>query len=178
MKQKTWIIIGLVLGVALLAGAAFAIPGLASGRLQNLVGGLPGFSENSKPGDTDVKLIPAPELPQRPPDWVGTVANTSNNSIFATPRNGGTPIEIVTTHDTHIWEDDNGEISKNVRISQSDSEGTVHVQEIVQAIPISQVIASDDILIWGEQRGDRWIASTVLLRGMVGAKGGTPVPVK
>jgi hypothetical protein len=173
MKRKVTIGFGVIILVALLAGAAYVIPRLASGRLTNLVAAIPGLSAANKDGEIDVKLIPASQLPPHPPDWVGTVASTRDNSIFATPRNGGAAIEIVTNKDTLLWQDDNGIIRKEIP-SAGNSAGTVHVQESVQAIAISQVLANDDILIWGEQRGDRFIASTVLLRGMVAAKNVTP----
>jgi hypothetical protein len=176
MKRKIMIGLGVIILIALLAGAAYVIPGLASGRLTNIVAAIPGFSADNHNDRTDVTLIPAPELPPHAPNWVGTVASTQDNSIFASPRNGGTQMEIVTTHDTHVWVDDLSGIQAQKQTAQSGSEGTVHVQEVVRAITVSQVVPSDDILIWGEQRGNRWFASTVLLRGMVGAKSGTPLP--
>jgi hypothetical protein len=177
MKQKTWIVVGAVLLIALLAGAAYIVPGLMSGRFSGILAAIPGFAEGTGRKSLDITLIPAPELPQHPPDMVGSVARTSNNSIFVTPRNGGTELEVVVTKDTHIWQDDNQAISTTVQSTAAKTAGSaLRVQETVVAITVAQVMDNDDILLWGEQRGDRFIASTVLLRGMVNTKGGTPMP--
>ena len=69
--------------------------------------------------------------------------------------------------------DDNNQISKEVNPLRS-AGGSVRVQEYVVGVDVSQVIPNDDILVWGDQRGDRILAGTVLLRGMIAAKPGAP----
>jgi hypothetical protein len=173
MKRKIMVGIGVGLAILLLAGAAFIIPGLLSGNTAGLPGILSSLGGGSKSGEVDVSLIPAPELPQGAPDQVGSVANVQDNSIFVTPRNGGQSFEVVVTKDTRIWQDENSDVRKSVA---SSSGGSLHVQEVVTPISVGQIAPDDDILIWGEARGDRTIANAVLLRGLVNLKSGSSVP--
>jgi hypothetical protein len=172
-KGKISIGIGVGLVILLLAGTAYLLPALLAGKAGQLPGFLTVLGGSSNKGEVDVSLIPAPELPHGAPQRVGNIANVQDNSIFVTPRDGGSIFEVVVTKDTKIWQDDNSNVRKSVA---SSSGGSIHVQEVVAPIGIAQIIPDDDVLIWGESRGGRMIADAVLLRGMNKIGNGTAAP--
>jgi hypothetical protein len=166
--------------VALLAGAAFV-----GGRLLNTQSLAPGAGGGpvmvtSKDGGGErmtVKLDmePAQELPQTPAEVKGLYQRKQDSSIFVgtgqvkmmvqKSQDGaittsadfdGPLVEIVTTHDTIIYQD--------VTMKQFNGPPPAGqtMRQVVEPGSLDDIGDNSMIVVWGERRGDRVVATTLV----------------
>ncbi len=116
MKKKGLPIILGIIGLAVLAGAAFLAPRLFN---KNINAQGPVAANGSAPAGASGKpmmpvetVLPAEELPQRDYELAGTVNSVKDNSIFVAPSvymgvmgPDAKEMEVVVTKDTKIYLD-------------------------------------------------------------------------
>ncbi len=174
-KRTGLIIAGVIVLVALLAGAAFV-----GGRLLNqqslgagangmvLAGGAVGKQSVS------VQLERAKELPEAAPDVTGLFSERKDNSIFVTigdkfmvrvDKNGtvntqtdgnGQKLEVVVTSDTTVYKN----VTQLINVKTQPSDGKI--QQQVEPGSIDEIGANSIVSAWGERRGDRVIAKVLV----------------
>ncbi len=179
-KNRAGLLIGgLIALVALLAGAAFV-----GGRLLNAQSPNPGAGSGpmivtSKDGGGErvtVKLDmePAKELPQTPADVKGIYQRKQDSSIFigtgqvrmmveqnqggvisATSNFDGPLVEIILTHDTTVYQDVTMKQFNGPPAGQK-------MQQVVEPGSIDDIGENSVIVVWGERRGDRVVATTLV----------------
>jgi hypothetical protein len=177
MKRRSWIVVGLVVLIMLLAGAAFVggrllnnQPAQATGNGGLMIKGGPGGGEQT----FSLELVPAKELPATPPDATGLFAERKDNSIYVTIGNkfmvqvdedgtvntqtegNGDKLEVVVTGETQIYKD----------VTQAGLEGPPpsdgKVQQQVAPGSLDEIGSSSFVSAWGERRGDRVIAKVLM----------------
>jgi hypothetical protein len=176
-KPRTGLIVGAVIGLAvLLAGAAFVGGRLLNSQPQTTGPGGPGGLAIGGPGGAvSVEVENAKELPQSPPDVTGIFSRREDNSIFVTSGDGTftvtvdesghvntdtggstQEVEVVVTGDTVVYKD----------VTQSQFGGgppsSGKVQQKVEPGSADEIGENSFVTAWGERRGDRLIASVVL----------------
>ncbi len=172
MNKKVWIVIGATLGVALLAGAVFMavrlLNTIASGKGPGILAGLGG------PNDSHVefmlKLTPASELPIVHPDLTGVVTKIQDNNIFVTEAThvstdsapSGPVTEVVVSQKTTIYRDTTLD---NVPAPQPGTTTNLGVQQVVEPAGASSISTDSFVQVWGQKRGDRLVADTILVQG-------------
>jgi len=180
MKKPTLIIGGVVL-VLLLAGAAFVGARLLSGQ------GLPGLSSvgpdvsTNPDGGQTVKINaddiqPAKELPQTPADVRGVFDHHQDNSIFigtgrvsisvgvddktgeaqTSSSHDGPTVEVVVTTQTKIYKD----VTMN-QFNGPPPEGQ-KIQQVLEEGSLDDIGQASLITVWGKQTGDRYIADVLV----------------
>ena len=179
-KSRLPYIIGGIVVVLLLAGAAFVGARLLNGQGMPFVssGGGAGPSLSlSGPGGKMVKLDiePSKELPQTPGDVNGLFDHRQDNSIFVgtgrvtmafkkdpsgkvetSSNHDGPTVEIVVTAQTKIY--------KDVTMRQFDGpppEGQ-KIQQVLEEGSLEDVGQSSMITVWGKKTGDRFIAEILV----------------
>jgi hypothetical protein len=174
-------IIGGILVILLLAGAAFVGARLLNGQgLPGLAfGGGPGFSLGGN-GGKDVRInlgdiLPAKELPQTPADVRGLFDHRQDNSIFigtgkvmmtvkkdqsgnvqTSSNHDGPTVEVVVTTQTKIYQD--------VTMNQFDGpppQGQ-KIQQVLEPGSADEVGQNSMITVWGKKTGDRFIADVIV----------------
>jgi len=176
-NSRTPLIVGVI--IVLLATAAFvggrllnnsATPGNASGGVQIVTGG----GDGSQAITTQLKIEPAPELPDTPPDVTGIFSRLEDNSVFVNSGNGsfglfisedgsvqtsggdsGEETEIVVTPETQVYKD----ATTPPDPSQGISSRTI--QQKAEPATIDQLGQSSFISAWGQRRGDRLVADVL-----------------
>jgi hypothetical protein len=193
MIKKVFLVIGGILIVALLAGGAFMTMRLLNAKAQNFAGGKGNmsFSSAGGPGGAKsvmIKLKPAPELPTQAADLRGLITDIQDNSLYVAQMNNiqvsvsngktqmlqptpaGPYTEVVVSKDTKIWRDVTMEDNKQPSGGTADQ--PVEIQQKVEASDISAIAAGSFAQIWGQRRGDRLIADTIVVQGIAVIKGG------
>lgn len=183
MKRTTWII-GAAALVVLLVAAAFV-----GGQLLNteaavdasplqMVAGQSGTESgaNAQGMQTfDMEMELAREIPQTEPDVTGLLARRSDNSLFITTGNvvmavginpdgsysvngtaDGPEVEVVIPHTAQIFVDTTALTS----LDAPQPDGTR--KQTVEPGNVDEINEHGIISVWGERRGDRVIAHTVL----------------
>ncbi len=178
-KSKLPYIIGGVVIILLLAGAAFVggrllngqgLPGLSNGP-QVLTG--PGGKTSIRIGPGDI--LPAKELPQTPADVRGIFDHRQDNSIFVGTGNvqmsvmkdqsgqvhtsashSGPVVEVVVTTQTTIYHDTTMEQFNGPPPSGQ------KIQQVVEPGSLADVGQSSSITVWGKKSGDRYIADVLV----------------
>jgi hypothetical protein len=177
-KPKLPYIIGGIVLVFLLAGAAFVAARLLNGQGLPLGGG-PNFSLG-KDGGNGVRINvddiqPAKELPQTPADVRGLFDRRQDNSIFigtgkvtigvrrdpsgnveTESDHDGPVVEIVVTSQTKLY--------KDVTMRQFDGpppDGQ-KIQQVLEPGSSSEIGEASIITVWGKKTGDRFIAEIVV----------------
>lgn len=178
MNRTTWII-GAAALVVLLVAAAFV-----GGQLLNSeaaagasplqpVAGLPAAQSGASAQDTqtfNLEMETASEIPQTEPDVAGLLARHGDNSIFvttgqvvmavgmnpdgtlsATGSADGPEVEVVIPHTAQIYVD-----------TTEFALGGGKTQQTVEPGSVDEIGKNSMISVWGERRGDRVIAHTVL----------------
>jgi hypothetical protein len=179
-KPKVTYVIGGIIVILLLAGAAFVGARLLNGQ------GLPFVSQGGEsgpslslggPGGKMVKLDiePSKELPQTPADVTGLFDHRQDNSIFVgtgkvtmafkkdpsgnvetSSNHDGPTVEIVVTSQTKIY--------KDVTMRQFDGpppEGQ-KIQQVLEEGSFDDVGQSSMMTVWGKKTGDRLIAAILV----------------
>ena len=190
-KRTIFIIAGAVVVVALLAGGAFM--GMRQLNVRTQFGGggpgLPMVPGGGKGGVSVMfKQVPAPELPKQAADLRGMVTSVKDNSVYVAPMdnvkvaviNGvqqqmstptGPSTEVVVGKDTKIWRDVTMESMPNPPIGAGNSGSPVQVQQKVEPADISAITPNSFVQVWGQRRGDRLNADTIVVMGIGVAKG-------
>jgi len=180
MRNTLVIIGGIVILVVLLGGAAFI-----GGRLLNTQAQAPSSSggmivQTSQQGGSrqtmKIETIPAKELPQEPAAIRGIFLRRQDSSVFIgtgqvqmmarknsdgtmsmSSSHDGPDVEIVLTHDTTIYRD--------VTLKQFGGQpppGEVKLQQVVEPGTLDEIGENSMLVVWGERRGDRVTATTVV----------------
>ena len=182
--RKIWLVLAVV-GVLLLAGAAFLGARLISGEpLANVIPfGLGG--KFGGPVMTSIKLNieRAPEIPNRPAETGGMITEVGDSILkvskasqgFAVSKGGGPKsgvsvgsgpsaqgpsVEVVVTHDTKIYKDVTFE--KQGPPSEAAREGEEIIQQEVEEMKFSEIEKDNPVTVWGYRRGDRIIAEVIV----------------
>jgi hypothetical protein len=183
MKRRTWIIGAVALAVLLVAAA------FVGGQLLNteaaagasplqMVAGQSGAESgaNAQGMQTfDMEMESAEEVPQTEPDVTGLLARRGDNSIFITTgtvvmtiginpdgtlsANGtadGPEVEVVIPHTAQVYVDTTALTSAGA--PQADGMR----KQTVEPGTVDEIGENSIISVWGERRGDRVIAHTVL----------------
>jgi hypothetical protein len=179
-KPRTPYIIGGIVLVLLLAGAAFVggrllngqgLPGLTSGGPQVMTG--PGGKTSIRIGPGDIQ--PAKKLPQTPADvrgifdhrqdksiFVGTgnvqmsVMKDSSGQVHTSASHSGPVVEVVVTTQTTIYHDTTMEQFNGPPPSGQ------KIQQVVEPGSLDEIGQSSSITVWGKKTGDRYIADVLV----------------
>ena len=178
MKKTILIIVGVLVLVVLLAGAAFVgaqllagqgLPGLSSGPL--VLTGPDGRQQvRIQPGDTQ----PAKELPQTPADVRSVFDHRKDNSLFvgtgviitgvqkdqggnvtSSSTFNGPTVEVVVTPQTIFYRD----VTSRQFNGQPPSG---KIQQVVEPGSLDEVGKDSIIHAWGKKTGDRIIADVIV----------------
>ncbi len=180
-RKPRWpYIIGGIIVVLLLAGAAFVCARLLNGQGSPFVssGGGEGPSLSlGGPGGKMFKLDiePSKELPQTPADVNGLFDHRQDNSIFVgtgrvtmsvkkdqsgkvetSSNHDGPTVEVVVTSQTKIY--------KDVTMNQFDGpppDGQ-KIQQVLESGSVDDVGQHSMITVWGKKTGDRFIAEILV----------------
>ena len=188
MKRTVLIAGGLVLLVALLAGAAYVGTRMltapdegasatgGTGRVMEIVS-----DDGSGPVSLRIIIEPSPELPDRPSEASGIFLRRQDDSIFVgtgsieldvevesgsdpviSLSSDGPEIEVVVTHDTVIYSDET-DIHGGEPGSRESGEKTVQ-QVIKPADSLDELGLNTELQVWGKRRGDRVVAEVLVYR--------------
>ncbi len=173
MKKKILLGIGAVVGLVLLSGAVFMAVRLLNTVASTNGPGMPpaGASSPGKGGTVFMlKLTPAPELPVIHSDLTGVVTRIQDNSLFVTQAThvssdappSGPVTEVVVSPKTAIYRDTTLDTVPAPRPGTNTNLG---VQQVVEAASVSSISTDSFVEVWGQRRGDRLIADTILVQG-------------
>ncbi len=200
MKSKIVITISGILLVALLAGGAYVGMRLINAGAQGgSHGGLIGQAlslitgSGGKGGSIRVSVIltPAPELPQRRPDFVGQVTGINNNSIVAVQESRGVVVQSGAKAGSDSGTGTGSETDQTPNPSSSgitmeivvaketviwrdttsetnpgpSTSGDYGINQTVEAADLSQIQNGYLVQVWGQKRGDRLIADVIVVEG-------------
>jgi hypothetical protein len=162
MNKKLFVSLGMV--IILIGAAAF----LAGRLLHRGMGPLSLFA----PADDGISILPAEELPKRPPEVEGLFVErqdsliiveddrSTGDSVAGSPVGigGGPKSEVVITADTQVYHDTTQPPDK--RPSGNDPRV---IQQTVEDGMLDDLIASQSLIMaWGRKSGDRIIAEVVV----------------
>ena len=185
--NRVGLIIGSVVLVAVLAGAAFVgarmlaasdqaaagVPG-GGGRVMQIIN-----DDGSGPVALNIRIEPAPELPDRPAETAGLFVRRQDNSLIVgtgnitldvevdgatgeetvTTNHTGPEVEVVVSRDTVIYHDIT-EIDVEPSARQS---GEMTVQQVVEPVDsLAEIGENTEVQAWGEKRGDRVVAEVLV----------------
>lgn len=180
MNRRTWMIGAAVL-VVLLVAAAFVggqllnTQAAAGASSLQAVLGQPGAQSGASAQGTqtefDMEMEAASEIPQSEPDVAGLLARHGDNSIFVTTGQvmmaigmnpdgtltaqgsaDGPEVEVVIPHTAQIYLD----------TTEFALGGGSKIKQTVEPGSVDEIGKNSMISVWGERRGDRIIAQTVL----------------
>jgi len=165
MKHSFLAVIGIVFGLALLAGAAYVAVSLTVPNGPALGGlrlpGLAGTPSSKKGGGISIDVVPAPGIPVTSPDLVGSLVEKKDNSLMTRPQTKGggeaPPTEVVVTGDTKLYRNATGD-----SLTTPPPPGT-KVQMVVETWTVAQINPGDSLIVWGARRGDRIVADVILV---------------
>ena len=165
MRKKPVVGLSVVLGLVLLAGAAYlaaswmAPNASAFGQLR-----LPGMAQNpsaKKGGGFSVDLVPAPGIPLTSPDLVGALVENKDNSLMVRPQTKSdgeaSTVEVVVTGSTRLYRNATGD-----NLKEPPAPGT-KLQMTVDDWTVAQINRGDNLIVWGERRGERIVADVILI---------------
>ncbi len=179
MKKQILIVVGVIVLVALLAGAAFVGAQLLSGQglpVQTSAGGLQmKTSQGGNPGQQiKLDIQPAKELPQTPADAKGLFDHRQDNSIFVGTGNvkmmatkdqsgnvttsathDGPTVEVIVTPQTVVYRD----VTMNQFNGQPPSGKT---QQVVEPGVLDEIAQNSTMTVWGKKTSDRIIADVLV----------------
>ncbi len=197
MNKKILIGLAVVAGIVVLAGAAYLAVGMMTpGRAEtNALGVLPaaggkGLGYGGKV-TIKVEMVPAPELPQSPPDVKGRLVEMKDNSLTISTvaqgvvqgstsirgdTGGGNSPSTTTEGDSSASTTTEVVITQNTKIYRDATLDAVKppadgkIQQKVEPYTLAQAAKDgvDSVTAWGAKRGDRLVADVVVLgRSMV-----------
>jgi hypothetical protein len=179
MKKLILITVGLVVLVAVLAGAAFvgaqllAVQGQPAQALKSGLTMMTG--QNGKPGQTfQANTQPAKELPQTPADVRAVFDHRKDNSLFVgtgvilrtaqqdqagkvtiSSTYDGPIVEVVVTPQTIVYRD----VTSRQFNGQPPSG---KIQQVVERGSLDEIGKDSTIHAWGKKTGDRIIADVIV----------------
>jgi hypothetical protein len=165
MKRRISLSIGVILVVALLAGAAFMAIRLLNAGAPGRGGSILALPSGQKGGKLALSyaVTPPAEVPPGRPDAVGQVTDVKDNHIFIVAQDKSQtaplPQEVLVVAETRILRDTTGD-------RQPPPAGVISVQETVAQSSLGQIARSDLLEVWGERRGSRLIASVIVTHGI------------
>jgi len=148
-NKKRYILFAII--VILLAGAAFV-----GGKMLNGQTGPLGFLP--RVDLTPIAITPAPELPARQPETIGTFVERNDNTLkiqtvsieMGNGENTGPIVEVVTTNQTLIYRD----------ITELNKDATFD-QQVVRVGVLDELKSQSMVMVWGRRNGDRIIADVI-----------------
>lgn len=182
MRRKILWITGLILLVVVLGGGAYTAVHLLSA--QNVPADAPAgamvFEDvmddgSGSPVTVRTVVLPAAELPQRPPEASGILVRQEDNSYFVGTGNvsvstnetdgevvtavdhSGPEIEVVAGRDTQFYRD-----VTDVEIAFTESKEQTVQQELAAVEPPETMPDGSEFQVWGRQSGDRVIAEVIV----------------
>ena len=179
MNKSILIAAGLVVVVAVLAGAAFVGAQLLAGQgqpTQALTSGLTMMTgQNGKPVQSfQPDIQPAKELPQTPADVRGAFDHRKDNSLFVgtgvilrtaqkdqsgnvtiSTTYDGPVVELVVTPQTIVYRD-----VTNRQFNGQPPSGKIH--QVVEPGSLDEIGKDSLIHAWGKKTGDRIIADVIV----------------
>jgi hypothetical protein len=184
-KKRGFLIAGVIMGVVVIAVAAF-IGGrflnqqLAPAGLMSLGGGEGGMVSMS------VEIVPAPELPTTAPDVTGTFAERQDNTIYvqtfsmdmgsgggvvvsssSVSSSDGEPSVVVSGPSNSgpkvevVVTNDTLIYTDVTPMNLNPGEETVKVQQVVEPGNLDDLTTQTMITVWGRKVGDRVIADVI-----------------
>jgi hypothetical protein len=150
MNKRILTIGGIVALALLLAGAAFVGGQLLSGQ------GMPARSLS------ELRDIPAEELPQTPADLVGSFDHRQDQSIFVRREDKHSlatstiAYQVVVTSQTKIYRDVTEQQYEHVQLT-----GQAR-QQVVEPGSLDEIGERSLILVWGTRTGDRILAEILV----------------
>jgi hypothetical protein len=154
----------LILGIGLLAAAAFMAMSLLNPNLAGFSGlRLPGAATEAsgKKQSVTYDVVRATEMPATNPDIVGRLEQRQDNSLMVRPDSKGAPaplVEVVITGQTRLYRNVTGDF-----LGTPPASGTT-VQMVLAPYTLEQVAAGDNVIAWGARRGDRLTAEVILIQ--------------
>jgi hypothetical protein len=137
-----------------------------------------------------IQITPAAELPQMRADLVGEVKEIKDNSLtvaqavkggnltvskgtsndgpsepqsnMSTDAASGPTTEVVVTKDTKIYRDTTMENAPKPQPGESTS---ISMQQKLEEADMTQISSGNMVQVWGQKRGDRLIADTIVSMG-------------
>ena len=189
--KRAGLIIGSIIAIAIIAGAAFVAarmlstpeqaeassPGEGSGtRVMEIV-----LDEGDGPFALRITFEPAPELPARPAETAGIVTKQEGNSFFVgtgeievdvevegdsgqetwTTNHSGPEVEVLVSPETIIYKD----VTEMDFRPSARLNGEMTVQQVVKAVSsVEEIDESSELQVWGERRGDQVMAAVLVYR--------------
>ncbi|MBI5030997.1 MAG: hypothetical protein HZB51_10755 [Chloroflexi bacterium] len=177
MNRTTGIDVGVVVLALLLMGAAFVAGTLLATKPIQAEQPIVISDGNSQSIQMKLDMERAKELPTQPMDLSGIVVRRADNSLFLgtgniTPRQvlnpdlsvkiektfDGPVVEIVVNHATTIYKD---VTAKQYQVSPPIG----RVQQLIEPGSIDDIPENRTVIVWGERRGERIIATVLLYLG-------------
>lgn len=182
MTRTVWITVGIVGLIVILTAGTFTTVRLLNASEQGVPAGAQVFEDvyddgSGNPVTVKTIILPAPELPTDEEEGVGGVflrqednsyfVGTGSTSVNVTITDGvpevavdhsGPEIEVVFNRDTVFYED-----ITEVSFEASESKEQTLQQVVRQVDAPAEVTGGSSITAWGERRGDRVIATTVVI---------------
>jgi hypothetical protein len=179
MRKPVLIGIGVVLLVAVLAGAAFVGAQLLAGQGQPAQASKSGLTimtgQNGKQGQyVQPDIQPAKELPQTPADARGVFDHRKDNSLFvgtgvvlrtvqqdqggnvtSSSTHDGPTVEVVVTPQTIVYSD-----VTNRQFNGQPPSGKI--QQVVEQGSLDEIGKDSTLRAWGKKTGDRIIADVIV----------------
>ena len=178
MKHTILLAGGVAVLVALLAGAAYVAGGMwGKERSQDdaLAGAPPVIPSEAEAGATLMVAIQGSRtLPQRPPDALGVFVRREDNRIFVSSSDQGImftldgdvvsegdakEVEVVVTGEAAVYED----VTQESLGAGPPSESTI--QQKLEPGQVEEIGESSIVMAWGEKRGERLVAATLVYTG-------------
>lgn len=196
MKRNIWLGIGItVVLLAVLAAGAYTAARLLARPEQAAAatgGGVRVMQEvvdnGSGPVSVQTTVLPAPELPDEAPAAAGIVLSRQDNAVMlgtgridvavrvevdaagqetrsVVPTTDGPEVEVIIGSDTVLYRD-----VTDFEADQATESGERTLQQVVRPAGSADDIAPQmEMVVWGEQRGDRIIATVVVFAPLSGA---------
>lgn len=172
-----WFALAFVLMVAM-AGAAFVGGQMLTSQFGMRLPGLNPMGMVGGPGggavavSAELQMTPAPEIPARMADLSGMYVSRDGNNITLQEVSAGPitntgpdsmaqgpEIEVVVTNDTEIYRD----VTQPPPFDRSQSDQKLVITQMVELMENADEIGANFMVqVWGERRGDRIIAQTIL----------------
>ena len=159
MKQRTWALLaGVAVALAVLAGASYvALSLFTTGSLGPLHSA--GLSATSPVQGRDYELISPTELPPTQPDLSGKVSAIQDQTFTVVSKAStgvsGSAVEVVITTATQVYRDSTDDNGLNI------VDG--NVQRHIEPYDAGLIKVGDGLIAWGDQRGNRLVATVVMM---------------
>lgn len=187
MKQTILVAGGVVILVALLAGAAFVGTQMLGSSNDAAAGEGPGArviqlvaDAGNGPVSVKIRIEPAPELPDSPAAAAGVFVRRQDNSIFvgtgdivldvevdgATGErkvnlgHSGPEVEVVASRDTIVYRDETEMPTTDPETMKS---GEKTIQQVIRPVDsLEEIGQNTELQVWGAKRGDRVVAEVIV----------------